>query len=65
MPKAARKYNGNYRCLRTLAEAVDQFRPEANGTYLSRYGLLLEEMSAAGQPPSSLHGRIHGVFRKN
>jgi len=31
---------------------------------LSRYGLLLEEMSAAGKPPSSLHGRIHGVFRK-
>jgi hypothetical protein len=37
---------------------------ELNGTYLSRYGLLLEEMSAAGKPPSSLHGRIHGVFRK-
>ena len=35
-----------------------------NGTYLSQYGLLLEEMSAAGKPPSSLHGRIHGVFRK-
>jgi hypothetical protein len=35
-----------------------------NDTYLSRYGLLLEEMSAAGKPPSSLHGRIHGVFRK-
>ena len=37
---------------------------DSNGTYLSRYGLLLEEMSAAGKPPSSLHGRIHGVFRK-
>jgi hypothetical protein len=35
-----------------------------NGTYLSQYGLLLEEMSAAGKPPSSLHGGIHGVFRK-
>jgi hypothetical protein len=32
--------------------------------YLSRYGLLLEQMSAAGKPPSSLHGRIHGIFRK-
>jgi hypothetical protein len=35
-----------------------------SGTYLSRYGLLLEEMLAAGTLPSSLHGRIHGVFRK-
>jgi len=43
-------------------EFEDYLNP--NGTYLSRYGLLLEEMSAAGKPPSSLHGRIHGVFRK-
>ncbi len=35
-----------------------------NGTYLSRYGLFLEEMSAPGMAPSSLQGRIHGVFRK-
>jgi hypothetical protein len=35
-----------------------------NGAYLSRYGLLLEEMSAAGKLPSSLHGHIHGVFLK-
>jgi hypothetical protein len=38
--------------------------PELIRVSLSQYGLLLEEMSAAGKPPSSLHGRIHGVFRK-
>ena len=37
---------------------------EGNAAYLSRYGLFLEEMSAPRMAPSSLHGRIHGVFRK-
>jgi hypothetical protein len=28
-------------------------------------GMILEEMFLAWMPKSSLHGRIHGAFRKN
>ena len=42
---------------------IREMRVSPNGIDLSRYGLLLEEMSAAGTPPSSRHGGIHGVFR--
>jgi len=42
----------------------NKHRLRRNGTDLSRYGLFAEETSAAGTLPSSLHGRVYGVFRK-
>ena len=64
-PCEERQRRGNPALARKSGDCVARRNGlRTNGTDLSRYGLLLKEMSAAGKPPSSLHGRIHGVFRK-